>query len=71
MDGERFDRFYLQKVALGEGCGCAEQVIRMRDIDEALAGQAGSAVPRSTAIGSMAKLFRRIALAWRPIDPAR
>ncbi len=34
-----FERFYLEKVAVGEGCGCSEQIIGMRDMD-ALARQA-------------------------------
>ena len=28
-----FERFYLEKVAVGEGCGCSEQIIGMRDMD--------------------------------------
>lgn len=28
-----FERFYYEKVALGESCGCAEQVIAMYDIE--------------------------------------
>ena len=34
-----FERFYLEKVAVGEGCGCSEQIIGMRDMD-ALSRQA-------------------------------
>ena len=30
---ESFERFYLEKVAVGEGCGCCEQIIGMRDMD--------------------------------------
>ena len=30
---ESFAHFYLTKVALGEGCGCAEHVIRLREIE--------------------------------------
>ena len=33
MPENSFERFYLEKVALGEGCGCAEQVIGTRDLD--------------------------------------
>jgi hypothetical protein len=28
-----FERFYYEKVGLGEGCGCAEHVTRIRDLD--------------------------------------
>ncbi len=34
MRRESFERFYFEKVALGEGCGCAEHVTRMRDLDQ-------------------------------------
>ena len=33
MARKDFERFYLEKVAIGEGCGCAEQAIGMRDLD--------------------------------------
>lgn len=33
MREKSFERFYLEKVAVGEGCGCAEQAIGMRDMD--------------------------------------
>lgn len=33
MSRDSFERFYLQRVALSEACGCAEAVIRLRDID--------------------------------------
>ena len=33
MPRQKFERFYLEKVAVGEGCGCAEQAIGMRDMD--------------------------------------
>ncbi len=51
MKRETFASFYLRKVALNEGCGCAEQIIGTRDI-EARAGAAalhrgaGQGVPR-------------------------
>ena len=31
---ESFEHFYLTKVGLGEGCGCAEHVTRIREIDD-------------------------------------
>jgi len=33
MPSNSFERFYFEKVALGEGCGCAEQIIGTRDLD--------------------------------------
>ena len=33
MASNSFERFYYQKIALGEGCGCAEQLISTRDLD--------------------------------------
>ena len=39
-----FERFYYTKVALGEGCGCAEHVTRMRDLDALVANDAARGV---------------------------
>jgi hypothetical protein len=33
MRNDSFERFYYEKVGLGEGCGCAEHVTRIRDLD--------------------------------------
>jgi hypothetical protein len=33
MRRESFEHFYLTKVALGEGCGCAEHATRISDIE--------------------------------------
>ncbi|MEQ8298494.1 MAG: hypothetical protein RIB55_18650 [Nitratireductor sp.] len=33
MKRHSFERFYMEKIALGEGCGCAEHVTRIRDLD--------------------------------------
>jgi hypothetical protein len=30
---DSFEKFYFEKVALGEGCGCAEHVTRTRELD--------------------------------------
>ncbi|MET0574937.1 MAG: hypothetical protein ABWZ83_03650 [Mesorhizobium sp.] len=38
MRRDSFERFYYEKIGLGEGCGCAEHVTRIRDLD-ALAAQ--------------------------------
>ena len=59
---ESFEHFYLSKVALGEGCGCAEHVTRIREIDTYAANRArGLAVPegRRPLLALLAQLFRR------------
>ena len=33
MPSNSFERFYYQKIALGEGCGCAERIIGTRDLE--------------------------------------
>ena len=33
MERDSFERFYYQKVALSEGCGCAERIIDTRELD--------------------------------------
>jgi hypothetical protein len=35
MRRDSFERFYYEKLALGEGCGCAEHATRIRDLDAA------------------------------------
>ena len=37
-----FERFYYEKVALGESCGCAEQIIGTRDLDARAENSSGS-----------------------------
>ena len=59
---ESFEHFYLTKVGLGEGCGCAEHVTRIREIDSYAEGRvrpivATSIVPPIFAL--VARLFRR------------
>lgn len=34
MGEQSFEKFYYSRVALGEGCGCAEMVIRTRELDD-------------------------------------
>lgn len=54
-----FERFYFEKVALGEGCGCAEHVTRMRDLEQMAARR------RSISV------FRRVIPAfWRQVTGA-
>ena len=33
MPNKSFERFYYEKIAISEGCGCAEQFIGTRDLD--------------------------------------
>lgn len=62
MRRNSFERFYYEKVALGECCGCAEQVIRTRDLD-ALSQQAAlrtaSYEGHSGCFAWLARFFRR------------
>jgi hypothetical protein len=50
---DSFERFYYEKIALAEGCGCAEHVTRMRDIDDLVKARAGGMAtePRGIAMG--------------------
>ena len=59
MRKDGFERFYMEKVALGEGCGCAEMAINMRDVDADMKRRAEAARrgPRT------AHLFRGV-VAW-------
>ena len=59
---ESFEHFYLTKVGLGEGCGCAEHVTRIREIDSYAANR--GRVPMATNIvppvlALLARLFQR------------
>ena len=62
MRKDSFERFYYEKVGLGEGCGCAEHVTRIRDLDtlgERLAGGRSRPSVLSAAIGWLRGAFRR------------
>lgn len=61
MSRDSFERFYLERVALSEACGCAEAVIRVRDIDAS--ATAGSRRRRAPVRGKRKPgrlLFRRL-----------
>ena len=47
MRKDSFERFYYEKVGLGEGCGCAEHVTRIRDLDALGQRLAGAAPGRA------------------------
>ncbi|WP_299351583.1 hypothetical protein [uncultured Shimia sp.] len=54
-----FQKFYYRKVALGEGCGCAERVIDVHEFDRL------SSKPRLRGLSNRPSLFRRICIAFR------
>ena len=60
---DSFEQFYLTKVALGEGCGCAEHVTRMRDIDAHAAR--GRPATSFGALRGLAALLARAAASLR------
>lgn len=53
---ESFERYYLRNVAINEGCGCAEQVIR-RGLGEDGPRRPGGSLLLA-ALGLLARLFR-------------
>ena len=59
---ESFEHFYLTKVGLGEGCGCAEHVTRIREIDSYAASRIRPVAATSVIspmFAAVARLFRR------------
>jgi hypothetical protein len=55
---ESFEHFYLTKVGLGEGCGCAEHVTRIREIDSYAANRVLPDENMATPMGPLALLSR-------------
>jgi hypothetical protein len=55
MRKDSFERFYYEKVGLGEGCGCAEHVTRIRDLD---------ALGQRLASGRNPSIWLFAAMAW-------
>ena len=72
---ESFEHFYLTKVGLGEGCGCAEHVTRIREIDAYAANRARTSMATNVTrpiFARLARLFRRFAgMAANPATPLR
>ncbi|MGF1609859.1 MAG: hypothetical protein ACFCUQ_10715 [Kiloniellales bacterium] len=56
--GESFERFYLRQVAISEGCGCAELVIRRETSKPRVQDAAGDGRSRGS-------FWRRLALGLR------
>ena len=63
MSRNSFERFYYEKVALGEGCGCAEQIIGTRDLDRR-SQEAGLRQASQDGLGDHRHWLRRISQ-WR------
>jgi hypothetical protein len=64
---ESYEHFYLTKVALGEGCGCAEHVSRMRDLDASADDPVRRLQPRPVSFATIALLtrfFRLLSKRW-------
>ena len=62
MASKSFERFYYEKIALGEGCGCAEQIIGTRDLERRareVAISGASEAGRSSPLAWFGRLFRR------------
>lgn len=60
--GESFEQFYMNKVALGEGCGCAEMIVPVHDQNRRADG-----IRSQIGVGiSLASAFRAIAARLRP-----
>ncbi|MCE8007955.1 hypothetical protein [Aestuariivita sp.] len=65
-----FTRFYFDKVATGEGCGCAERVIDIHEA-ERLAGKPARHVPlvRLPRRGDLRRFLAKAGLTSRPKRP--
>jgi hypothetical protein len=64
---ESYEHFYLTKVALGEGCGCAEHVSRMRDLDASADDPVRRLQSRPTRFATIAfltRFFRQLCKRW-------
>lgn len=62
MKDQRFERFYLEKIAIGEGCGCAEQAIGMLNMEaqaKKIAAQKHSPKATKTLWSRILDLIRR------------
>ncbi len=62
MPDKSFERFYYEKIALNEGCGCAEHAIRTHDLEAQSRIKAARPLPgnpRAVRKGWLASLFGR------------
>ena len=60
MRKDSFERFYMEKVALGEGCGCAEMAINMRDVEARTERPASDATQKPNRAGLLRRLIARV-----------
>lgn len=58
MKARSFERFYYERVALSELCGCAEQVINIRDL-EAFARKSDQGMGIAGMLSGLTRLLRR------------
>lgn len=63
---ESFERFYMTKVGLGEGCGCAERVIDVHEFNRKRGQAVRRGLPRLTPPVSWRGFLRKYGLARRP-----
>ena len=65
-----FQKFYFDKVASGEGCGCAERIIDVHEFNR-LAGRSRLSVPlfRLPRKGAMRRFLNKAGLTRRPERP--
>ena len=60
-----FDKFYFDKVATGEGCGCAEKVIDVHECSR-LAGKSRLMLPLWPRRGALRRFLNKAGLTSRP-----
>ncbi len=62
---EDFQKFYYDKVGLGEGCGCAEKVIDVHEFNR-LAGKSRLMLPLWPRRGALRRFLNKAGLTSRP-----
>ena len=62
---EDFEKFYFDKVGLGEGCGCAERVIDMHEFNR-LAGRPKLRLAMWPGKGAWRRFLNKAGLTRRP-----
>lgn len=62
---ETFEKFYFEKVGMGEGCGCAERIIDVHEFDR-LAGKPGLSLAIIPRKGAWRRFLNKAGLSTRP-----
>lgn len=62
---ESFEKFYYDKVGLGEGCGCAEKIIDVHEFNR-LAGKPRLRLPLLPKRGAFRRFLNKAGLSSRP-----